>query len=102
MYDYLAKDCIALQEKAGFYNTDRYPIYKEKQSEIKQILAKTPTANEIIDLLKLVDLDFDSFIDFYSVDIINDAILYAKDLKDRFTVLWLYYDLVGEKLYGKN
>lgn len=23
------------------------------------------------------------------------ALLYAKDLKDRYTVLWIYYDLLG-------
>ena len=24
---------------------------------------------------------------------IDDALLYAKDLKDRYSVLWMYYDL---------
>ena len=28
---------------------------------------------------------------------IEDAIAYAKELKDRYTVLWLYYDLFGIK-----
>ena len=31
----------------------------------------------------------------YGEEKIHNAILYAKDLKDRYTVLWLYYDLFG-------
>ena len=29
---------------------------------------------------------------------INDAVAYAKDLKDRYTVLWLNYDLFGDEI----
>lgn len=29
---------------------------------------------------------------------IQNAISYAKDLKDRYTVLWLYYDLFGGRM----
>ena len=35
----------------------------------------------------------------YSDKKIDDAIWYAKELKDRYTVLWLYYDLFGGKQY---
>ena len=28
---------------------------------------------------------------------IADAISYAKELKDRYTVLWMYYDLFGPR-----
>ena len=31
----------------------------------------------------------------YDAQKIKDSIAYAKDLKDRYTVLWLYYDLFG-------
>ena len=30
----------------------------------------------------------------YSPAKIQNALFYAKDLKDRYTVLWLYYDLM--------
>ena len=33
----------------------------------------------------------------YGTDKINDSVKYAKDLKDRFTVLWLNYQLLGGK-----
>ena len=31
----------------------------------------------------------------FNVQKIADAISYAKELKDRYTVLWLHYDLFG-------
>ena len=32
---------------------------------------------------------------FYGEEKIGDAIWFAKDLKDRYTVLWMYYDFLG-------
>jgi hypothetical protein len=42
-----------------------------------------------------VGLDVNEFYALYGKEKIKDAILYAKDLKDRYTVLWLNYDLFG-------
>lgn len=42
-------------------------------------------------LLSVLELDMNEFYKLYDNDKINDAILYSKDLKDRYTVLWLYY-----------
>ena len=47
----------------------------------------------------LVNCDLEG-IDTRYYDKIKDAISYAKELKDRYTVLWLYYDLFGGKPYG--
>ena len=54
-----------------------------------------PKAREIEEMLSLVELDINDFYALYGQEKINNAILYAKDLKDRYTVLWLYYDLFG-------
>ena len=35
-----------------------------------------------------------SFEKLYSTEKIENALWYAKDLKDRYSVLWLYYDLM--------
>jgi hypothetical protein len=35
------------------------------------------------------------FYALYSEEKINNAILYAKELKDRYTVLWVNYDFFG-------
>ena len=56
-----------------------------------------PTGDEIEDMLLSVGLDISEFYSLYGEDKINRAILYAKDLKDRYSVLWLNYDLFGEE-----
>ena len=38
-----------------------------------------------------IGLSYSDFIEFYGIQKIKDAVLYAKDLKDRYTVLWLNY-----------
>ena len=40
-----------------------------------------------------------TFYKLYSAEKMNDAVHYAKELKDRYTVLWMYYDMFGEKTY---
>lgn len=47
-------------------------------------------------MLSKVGIDMKDFYKMYGKEKIQDAILYAKDLKNRYTVLWLYYDLFGE------
>ena len=90
VYKSVADGCIELQKRIGRYKTDRSDIYKEKEAEIKKILAEAPSAEKIKELLSLVDLDIKEFYTLYNKEKLNDAILYAKDLKDRYTVLWMY------------
>ena len=96
IYKSVASGCIELQEKVGNYKADRLKVYLENEKEIKAILSEVPTAEEIKDMLGLVNLDMNDFYNLYGEQKIKDAISYAKDLKDRYTVLWLYYDLMGE------
>ncbi len=95
IYKSVANGCIALQDKVGNYKADRLKIYKEKEGEIRHILAETPSAENIIKMLEIAGIDIREFYDLYGAEKINNAVLYAKDLKDRYTVLWLYYDLFG-------
>jgi len=95
IYGPAAEGCVALQQKVGNYAMDRAPLYAEKEKEIKAILAQCPTAGEIREMLALVNLDMGEFYRLYSPEKLRDAVLYAKDLKDRYTVLWLHYDLFG-------
>jgi hypothetical protein len=48
-------------------------------------------------MLDLAKIDYSEFFGLYGKDKINTAIHYAKDLKDRYTVLWMYYDLFSNK-----
>jgi len=47
-------------------------------------------------MLSLVKLDINEFYTLYGNQKINDAIIYAKDLKDRYTVIWLNYDFFDQ------
>lgn len=95
VYKSVAKECIALQDKVGNYSAPRLEIYKEKEAEIKKVLSEMPTSCEIEEILLKAQLDINEFYEMYGEEKINTAILYAKDLKDRYTVLWLNYDLKG-------
>ncbi len=97
IYGPVAEGCIALQDKVGLYEKDMLSIYKANETEIRRILAEMPKAEEIKQMLAAVKLDMDAFYKLYSGSKISNAISYAKELKDRYTVLWLYYDLFGEE-----
>ena len=97
VYGSAAEGCIALQDKVGNYAKNRLPVYLEKEAEIRQILAEMPSAEEITRILAAVGYDTADFYKLYDAQKIKDAIPYAKELKDRYTVLWLYYDLFGIK-----
>ena len=91
IYKSVGEGCIALQEKIGNYAKDRISVYKTKEKEIREVLSEMPTADEIIAMLSLVELDVSEFYKMYGIKKIDEAVHFAKDLKDRYTVLWLYY-----------
>ncbi|MBR5153013.1 MAG: sn-glycerol-1-phosphate dehydrogenase [Clostridia bacterium] len=96
IYDVVAPECMALQRRIGNYAKNRISLYREKETEIRSIFSEMPNHETIIKLLGAVDLKIERFYELYGEEKINTAISYAKDLKDRYTVLWLYYDMFGE------
>ncbi len=97
-YGVVANGCIELQDKVGNYKKDRGSVYNSKEKEIKMILAEMPSSEKIKEIIELVELDLNEFYSLYKDDKINTAIKYAKDLKDRYSVLWMNYDLRGDIL----
>lgn len=95
VYKDCAKGCMDLQNKVGNYKKNRIDIYLNKINEIKEILSEMPSSSYIKDLLSDAGFDLNYFYDFYGEEKIKNAVRYAKELKDRYTVLWLYYDLFG-------
>ncbi len=93
----VAEGCMTLQKKVGAYERDLTAVYLEKEAEIKKILSDAPSADKILSLLSTVGLDMNEFTALYGDERIAEAVRHAKDLKDRYTVLWLYYDLFGEE-----
>ena len=94
VYTDAAEGVIALQDKLGWYEQERLPIYKEKWPQIKAILKEVPSSEALAAYLASVGLPMEAFEEAYSQEKIQNALFYAKDLKDRYTVLWLYYDLM--------
>lgn len=95
IYGRIAESYMALQDKNGFYRKDMVPIYKEKERQIRDVLAQMPAAEEIESMLEAVGITMEFFFSLYGSEKIADAVLYSKELKDRYSVLWLYYDLFG-------
>lgn len=95
VYKSVADGCIALQDKLGTYTDMRAERYLANEESIRSILKESPASSEIEKILEDIELDIADFYSTYSEEKIIDAIRYAKDLKDRYTVLWMYYDMFG-------
>ena len=94
IYKSVADGVIALQDKLGWYNEDRFSAYCDNWQEIKEILAEAPSSDEMVRYLESIELDIAEFRKLYGDKKVEDALKFAKDLKDRYTVLWMYYDLM--------
>lgn len=95
-YGRVAHGCIALQDKVGNYEKNRVPVYLSKEKELRAILSEMPSASEMEAMFEEIGFRMADFYAFYGEEKIGNAIRYAKDLKDRYTVLWMYYDLFGD------
>lgn len=93
LFGALTGEVEQLQEQAQSYVRDLRPVYREKWSEIKKILSDCPGARECQRMMEAVGLDFSECERTYGHDKICKAMLYGKDLKDRYSVLWVYYTL---------
>ena len=89
----VAPEVKKMQDEAGSYTTDLTNVYKEKWGEIKAILSKCPTGAECNRMMRAVGLDFSRCESLYGKEKIRDAMLYGKDLKNRYSMLWIYYAL---------
>ncbi len=96
VYHSSADGVIALQDKLGWYDKNDFDNVLSKWDEIKTILSECPSAEEFTKMLSAVGLNYQDFISLYGEGKIKDATLYAKDLKDRYSVLWLYYSYFRE------
>lgn len=97
VYGRIADGVIALGDKVGLHAEceKRISIYRERWDEIKEILAEAPCYDEIVGLIGKVGLDIGELYKVYGEEKIRDAMLWAKELKDRYTALWAYTDLFG-------
>ncbi len=94
IYTTSADGIIELQERLGWIYEDKMTVYTEKWEEIKAVLAEVPSCEEIEKMLDDAGLPLSDFYKMYSPEKLHDAIKYAKDLKDRYTVLWLFNEVL--------
>ena len=93
---------LAIQEKAGLYEMDLTGVYAAHWSEIRQILLDARSPGEILEMLTDVGMDYSEFEKLYGVEKIHAGTLFAKDLKERYSFLWLYYDLFFTREAGQR
>lgn len=94
IYGSSAQGIIDLQDRVGGYRRE-IPA-AEKFDGIRAILSEVPTPAQFEQMLSAVGLDMAQFWAMYGEKKVADGILYAKDLKDRYTVLNLYYEFFRE------
>lgn len=93
IYRSYAAEVLALQDKAGFYEKDLSAEYAQNWDKVKQILREALSPEELLQMLEDVGMDYSAFEKLYGREKIRNGIWFAKDLKDRYTFLWLYFDL---------
>lgn len=91
IYSSSAEEVIGLQDQMGWYTDDGYENVCSKWEQIQEVLRCAPTQTQMLEMLNHIGLDYAEFEKLYGKGKIEDAILYAKDLKDRYSVLWLNY-----------
>lgn len=87
------KEVFDIQEKVGRYKNSVSKIYLQKWNEVLEILSECPTADQVKDMLSAFDFDQDRFVKMYGEEKIRNSAFFGKDLKDRYSVLWLYCEL---------
>ena len=91
VYTDIGDAVISQQERLGWYREDEIDGFVMAHTEdIRKILAEAPSAAETRKMVKAVGLSMQELYDTYGESHIEDALQYAKDLKDRYSVLWLH------------
>ena len=93
IYTQAADGVIELQDKVGLYTRLDNAQFAAKWEQICDILREAPSAKEMEAYVTSIGLDMNAFYQFYGNDTVKNAIRYAKDLKDRYSVLWICYAL---------
>ena len=100
-HDYKTEVC-KIQNKAGRYQKELDGFYLAHWEEIRRILSECPSADAIEKMLTDVGFSLPAFEAMYGKKKVQNSIWFGKDLKDRYSVLWLYFTLfmTSETLEG--
>ena len=89
VYASSADGVIALQDGLGWHAQDDYDAIFANWAAICAVLQEAPSEAAMRAKVDSIGMSMDAFDAFYGHAAISDAISYAKDLKDRYSVLWL-------------
>lgn len=87
VYGSVAPGVIQLQDRLS-YHENGFP--EPPWEDVKAVLREAPSSEELEEILSGAGFDMKEFTCMYGEEKIRDAVKYGKDLKDRYTVLWLY------------
>lgn len=90
-------EVVEIQEKAGRYDNPVFNKYIENWDKVKEILSECPSSEEIKTMLTDAGIDIAEFRKLYDEKRIENGMWFAKDIKDRYSILWLYFDLFFAK-----
>ena len=93
VYGRAASGVIGFQDRLGWHGTDRVGRYGQIWEELRTILREPPSSAQMRNYLESVGFDLAEFEALYGRKKIQNAVRYAMDLKDRYSVLWLYNDV---------
>ena len=91
VYGQVAPGVIDLQDKLDSYSTYAQNTISCDWNAICQCLSEAPDAAQMREIVESVGLNYAEFESFYTEPVLSDAVKWGKDLKDRYTVLWLYH-----------
>lgn len=90
VYGSVAQGVIDLQDRLGSYRVYADNTVRADWQQIRDCLADAPNAEQMERIIESIGLRWEDFEAFYGSQILEDAVRWGKDLKDRYTVLWLY------------
>lgn len=90
VYSTSADGVIALQNSLGWHERDDEELVIPRWEALCDILREAPGEQQMLALVDRIGLDFAEFEALYGEEKLANAVKYAKDLKDRYSVLWLY------------
>ncbi len=97
-YGNSSQGVMALQDRCGYYESALSDTYRQKWNEICAVLQNAPSSTELCAILETVGLDMQTYLDIYNEEKRGQARWFAKDLKDRYTVLWLYFSVFYQEI----
>ena len=90
VYGSVSQGVIDLQNKLDSYRIWGENAKKADWDAIRAVLSEAPGPEEMNAIIESIGLRYADFEQFYGQAVLADAVAWGKDLKDRYTVLWLY------------